>query len=349
MSDGLGNRSDKACSVKTMLARNKWTTDHWVSNFSGEKNMQLLRGEMRIKESMGKHTSWRAGGVARRYYVPADLDDLGVFLQSLPADEPVKVVGLGSNLLVRDGGFSGTVIALHARLNQLNLLHLDHSGGQIYAGAGVACAKVARFAALHQLVGAEFLAGIPGTIGGALAMNAGCYGTETWAIVEQVQVINRKGEILVRLPDAYVIDYRSVQHKVSSGNSFNEEWFVGGFFCLKSGEGEVSRQKIKQLLALRVKSQPLNKPNAGSVFRNPPGDYAARLIESCGLKGVRVGGAMVSDKHANFIVNTGDASAADIEALIELVQEKVNKETGVVLVREVHIIGETSHAGRNVS
>ncbi len=307
---------------------------------AGETNMKDMRGKMWIDEPMSRHTSWRTGGVAQRYYIPADLKDLSVFLRSLPVEEPVYMVGLGSNLLVRDGGVAGTVIAVHARLNDLQLVRMDQFGGLIYAGAGVACAKVARFAAKHHLTGAEFLAGIPGTIGGALAMNAGCYGCETWEVVEKVQVINRDGALSERLPEAYAIDYRSVQRKTAVDDALKAEWFVGGYFRLKPGEEAVSRQKIRQLLTLRVKSQPLDKPNAGSVFRNPPGDHAARLIEVCGLKGTYIGGAMISTKHANFIVNTGGATAADIEALIMMVQEKVKRETGVALIQEVRIIGD---------
>ncbi|MCB1984521.1 MAG: UDP-N-acetylmuramate dehydrogenase [Burkholderiales bacterium] len=325
--------------MKTVFQIDKWNVNRLTGFFSSELSMRLVRGEMRINEPMSRHTSWRAGGIARRYFIPADLEDLGLFLQQLPVDEPVYMVGLGSNLLVRDGGLSGTVIAVHARLNDLQLMRQDSECGLIYAGAGVACAKVARFAAVHQLAGAEFLAGIPGTVGGALAMNAGCYGAETWEIIEQVQVITRSGKISVQSPGVYEIGYRSVQRKAVSNS--DSEWFVGGYFRLKTGDEAVSRQKIRQLLTRRVQSQPLNKPNAGSVFRNPPGDHAARLIEACGLKGMRVGGAMVSTQHANFIVNIANASATDIETLIMMVQEKVKKETGVELMPEVHIIGKT--------
>ncbi|SEM86699.1 UDP-N-acetylmuramate dehydrogenase [Nitrosomonas marina] len=304
---------------------------------TSEASLYGVSGEIRINEPMSRHTSWRTGGNARRYYLPVDLEDLSVFLQKLPIDEPVYMVGLGSNLLVRDGGLSGTVIAAHARLNDLRILDRDQTGGLVYAGAGVACAKVARFAARNQLAGAEFLAGIPGTIGGALAMNAGCYGTETWRLVEQVRVVKRSGEIGLRMPDAYTIDYRSVTLKTDSDNQ--SEWFAGAYIRLKSGDESESREKIRRLLALRVSSQPLNKPNAGSVFRNPPGDYAARLIESCGLKGLQIGGAIVSIKHANFILNTGHASANDIEGLILMVKDKVEQETGVALIQEVRIIG----------
>lgn len=306
---------------------------------TGETGVSALRGEMRIDEPMSKHTSWRAGGCADRYYLPADLDDWAGFLRA-SQHEVIHVIGLGSNLLVRDGGLRGTVVALHARLNDLRLIEQDQSGGLIYAGAGVACAKVARFAAKHHLAGAEFLAGIPGTVGGALAMNAGCYGSETWEIVTQVQIIKRNGEIAMRQPGEYAIAYRSVKRRSEPAEAMQTEWFAGGYFRLPSGDQAQVRERIKQLLAQRVASQPLNQPNAGSVFRNPPGDHAARLIEACGLKGCCIGGAMVSPKHANFIVNTGNASAADIEALIMMVQSRVKKATDIGLVPEVRIIGD---------
>lgn len=306
---------------------------------TGETGVTALRGEMRVDEPMSKHTTWRAGGDADRYYQPADLDDWVDFLCASP-HEVVHVIGLGSNLLVRDGGLRGTVVALHARLNDLRLIEQNQSGGLIYASAGVACAKVARFAAKHHLAGAEFLAGIPGTVGGALAMNAGCYGSETWEIVAQVQIIKRNGEIIMRQPGEYAIAYRSVKRQSEPAGTIAAEWFTGAYFRLAQGDQTQSRQRIKELLAQRVASQPLNLPNAGSVFRNPPGDYAARLIEACGLKGCHIGGAMVSPKHANFIVNTGNASAADIEALIMMVQSRVKKATGIALIQEVRIIGD---------
>ena len=306
---------------------------------TGDADMPVLRGEMRTDEPMSKHTSWRVGGHADHYYIPADLDDFANLLQGSP-HESITVIGLGSNLLVRDGGLRSTVVALHAQLNDLRLIEQNQSGGLIYAGAGVACAKVARFAARHNLAGAEFLAGIPGTIGGALAMNAGCYGSEIWEIVAQPQIVNRSGHVFIRQPSEYTIGYRSValQHELTS--TIEPEWFVGGYLRLPHGEQTESRQRIKQLLAQRVDSQPLNQPNAGSVFRNPPGDYAARLIEACGLKGCSIGGAMVSPKHANFIVNTGTATATDIEALILMVQSRVKKATAIELHQEVRIIGD---------
>lgn len=316
-----------------------------------------LRGEVRVNEPMKKHTSWRAGGSAERVYMPADLADFAQFLLSLPPDEPVYVIGLGSNLLVRDGGVRGTVVVLHARLNELRLERQGKDKGLIYAQAGLACAKASRFAASHDLAGAEFLAGIPGTIGGALAMNAGCYGTETWEIVERAQTISRTGQLRERSPGDYTVGYRHVALKpgmraerlaemgdkeTQSGSVPDEEWFVGAWFRLLNGALDTSRQKIKEFLARRITSQPLNLPNAGSVFRNPPQDRAARLIESCGLKGFRIGGAIVSPKHANFIVNTGAATAADIEAVIMAIKNQVKQKAGIELEQEVRIIGKAS-------
>ncbi len=301
-----------------------------------------LRGSLSLHVPMARHVSWQAGGEADRLYVPADLADLAAFLRTLDANEPVCFMGLGSNLLVRDGGFRGTVILLHRALSALRLESRRQGTawegrqgnfGVIYAEAGVASPKVARFAARHDLVGAEFLAGIPGTVGGALAMNAGCYGHETWEIVAQVLTIDRRGETRVRLPRDFRVGYRQVVAQ-------REEWFVAAWLLLPRGDGEVARQEIRKLLARRVATQPLNLPNAGSVFRNPPGDHAARLIETCGLKGTRIGGAQVSEKHANFIVNTGGATASDIESLIELVERVVREKTAVQLEREVRIIGE---------
>lgn len=290
-----------------------------------------LRGKLYRAEPMRKRTSWRVGGPADHAYVPADLDDLCAFLQSLPAGEPVTFVGLGSNLLIRDGGIRGTVVLTHAALKALELT----AAGEIYAEAGVAAPKVARFAATHALQGAEFLAGIPGTVGGALAMNAGCHGAETWELVARVLTVDRHGVRRERGATEFSVGYRSVTPEEP-----REEFFAAAWLRLARGDGEQSRQRIKQLLQKRIDSQPLEQPNAGSVFRNPPGDHAARLIESCGLKGLRIGGAMVSAKHANFIVNLGDAAAADIERLIDTVQTVVHRETGVLLHREVLIVGE---------
>ncbi len=315
-----------------------------------------LRGTLRKDVDMRRHTSWRAGGQVERMYQPADLADLVQFLQTLAADEPLLAVGLGSNLLVRDGGLRGTVLLLHAALTELRFEH----DGTIYAQAGVPGAKLARFAASHNLHGAEFFAGIPGTVGGMLTMNAGCYGSETWRVVERVQTIDRAGVLHVRKPEEYEIAYRhvAIRYKgqgtrgkgettgfdvpliLSPLSISQEEFFVGAWFRLEQGDGEISRKEIKSLLGKRIKSQPLNLPNAGSVFRNPHGDHAARLIETSGLKGKTIGGAQVSKKHANFIVNLGSATAADIENLINEVREVVLHKFGINLHQEVRIVGE---------
>jgi UDP-N-acetylmuramate dehydrogenase len=298
-----------------------------------------MRGELRKNEPMARHTSWRAGGRAEQAYLPAGLDDLGAFLRSLPPEEPVFMVGLGSNLLIRDGGLRGTVILIHWALRQVQLGTMADSEGEIRAEAGIPSPKVARFAALHGLVGAEFLAGIPGTVGGALAMNAGCYGGETWEIVAGVTTIDRAGTIRDRVPADYEIAYRHVRLKELSLPA-SEEWFVSARFRLARGDGEASRRKVKELLTRRITTQPLNLPNAGSVFRNPQGEYAARLIEACGLKGHTIGGAQISNKHANFVVNIGRARAHDIEALIVLAEQAVRDKFGIVLEREVRIVGD---------
>jgi UDP-N-acetylmuramate dehydrogenase len=277
---------------------------------------------------MRRYTSWRVGGAADQLYTPSSLQDLQEFLKGLPHGEPVHFVGLGSNLLVRDGGIRGTVVLMHDALTEMRF-----EGETVYAEAGVTCAKLARFAARQHLHGAEFLAGVPGTVGGALAMNAGCHGGETWDIVQRALTIDRHGTLHERNQVEMEVGYR---HVVLPG----EEWFVAGWFHLRAGEASVAEEKIKALLARRLATQPLNLPNAGSVFRNPEGDYAARLIEACGLKGTIIGGAQVSEKHANFIVNLGEASAADIEAMIAHVHDTVLREHGVNLQREVKIIGE---------
>ncbi len=302
-------------------------------------SLPALRGQWAEHVAMTKHVSWRAGGVARRTYVPADLEDLAAMLSGLSASEPVLFVGLGSNLLVRDGGYNGTVVFLHAALNTLQVEQEPSSmvSPLIYAEAGVASPKVARFAA-NLGCDAAFLAGIPGTIGGALAMNAGCYGAETWSFVERVCTIDRAGVRHVRQPQAYDIGYR---HVAPLNPDAVEEVFAGAWFRFPAMPSTAARDSIKSLLEKRVASQPLRWPNAGSVFRNPQGDFAARLIEAAGLKGLRIGGAEVSQQHANFIVNaTGIATAGDIETLITTVQARVAAATGVQLIREVRIVGD---------
>ena len=293
--------------------------------------MSPLRGELRMNEPMAAHTSWRAGGPADRWYHPADLEDLAAFLRGLPADEPLTFIGLGSNLLVRDGGIRGTVISLKGVLGMQERIAED----RLRLGAGVSCPAAARLASDEGLSGLEFMAGIPGTIGGALAMNAGAFGAETWARVVAVETIDRHGTIRRRLPSDYSVDFRTACGPEG-------EWFVSAEFRLDRNGGAQARARVRELLERRARLQPIGKPSCGSVFRNPPGDHAGRLIEAAGLKGLRVGGAVVSEKHANFIINEGNATAADIEALIDLVQARVRESQCVVLEPEVCILGEAA-------
>jgi len=275
--------------------------------------MNAMKGRLLENEPLTKHTSWRVGGPADRMYIPFDRQDLIDFTRQLPPEEPVFWIGLGSNLLVRDGGIRGTVINTKGRLKEMKRL----ADGSVYVEAGVPCAHVARFCGEQGLCGAEFLAGIPGTMGGALKMNAGAFGGETWEIVESVEMLSARGEVVGRGKESFQISYRSVK-----GFDATKEWFISAVLRLPNGDTEASQQKIKELLDRRGKTQPTHQPSCGSVFKNPPGDHAARLIEQSGLKGYAIGGACVSEKHANFIVNTGNAKAADIEALIAHVQPK---------------------------
>ena len=312
-------------------------------NMAETGHFTILRGTLKLDEPMARHVSWRAGGVAQRAYWPADIDDLVAFLKSQRADEPLYFVGLGSNLLVRDHGLRGTVVFPHGRLNHIDIEIQSDGSRFLLAEAGVASPKVARFAARHGMAGAEFLAGVPGTVGGALAMNAGCYGSETWEFIENVMTVNRHGQLRQRAPGDYAIGYRHVVLRQPPGpksESHDEEWFLSARFHFPDGDKEIAKTRIKDWLTRRIATQPLDSPNAGSTFRNPSGDHAARLIEACGLKGFTIGGAQVSVKHANFIINLGHATAADIEALINHMRETVRANTGIDLVQEVRIVGE---------
>lgn len=292
-----------------------------------------IRGRLRQNVPLARYTTWRVGGPARRLFEPADVEDLAGFLAGLPEEEPLLWLGLGSNLLVRDGGVPGTVVLTTGLLRGL-----ERRGPQgLRVEAGVACAKVARFGARAGLRGAGFLAGIPGTMGGALAMNAGAFEGETWRLVERVEVLDREGRFHLREAGEYRVGYRSVQGPPG-------EWFLAAHLGLEGGDDEGEAERIRALLKRRGETQPIGVASCGSVFRNPPGDHAARLIEACGLKGLRIGGAEVSRKHANFIINTGGATAADIESLMEKVSERVLVEQGVRLVAEVRIVGVPGEA-----
>ncbi len=285
------------------------------------------RDELRRDEPLARHTSWRVGGPVDLYFRPASRESLLQFLAGLDASLPVYWLGLGSNLLVRDGGLRGVVIATTRALGSVQRLP-----GRVLAEAGVPCTALARRCARWGLGPAEFFAGIPGTVGGALRMNAGAFNGETWERVISVETVDRQGRLRERPRSDFAVGYREV-------HGADGEWFVSASFAFID-QPDGSLERVRALLREREQKQPLGLPSCGSVFRNPPGDHAGRLIEACGLKGLRIGGAEVSTKHANFIINTGTATAADIERLIQAVRERVASETGVWLVPEVHIVGE---------
>lgn len=290
----------------------------------------IYQGALLFNEPLADYTTWRVGGPARSMYKPAGMADLSLFLKHAATTEPLLWLGLGSNSLIKDKGFAGTVILTQGCLNEIDLLNDTH----VRVEAGVSCAKMARFCARNHLIGGEFWAGIPGTMGGALRMNAGCFNGETWQYVVEVETMTRTGEIRRRTADEFDVAYRHVA-------GLENEWFVSATCRMSPGDKDKSLQLIKELLAHRAATQPTSEYNCGSVFRNPPDHYAARLIESCGLKGMRIGNAGVSEKHANFIINhEGQASADDIESLIQCVQQTVHEQTGTELIREIHIIGD---------
>jgi UDP-N-acetylmuramate dehydrogenase len=299
-----------------------------------EKNSQY-KGKFRTNELMSRHTSWRVGGPADQLYIPYDYEDLRNFLTQLEKSESLTWIGLGSNLLVRDGGIRGTVIATKNMDEKIEKL----SSTNIFSGAGISCAQLAKASVKFGLSGAEFLIGIPGTIGGALAMNAGAFGLETWDVIESVTTINRDGIAVKRVKDEFVIGYRSV--KIPDG-----EWFVSANLKLLQDTVGNGKEIIKDLLSQRSESQPIGEASCGSVFKNPEiGDPAAKLIDDCGLKGFSVGGAAVSTKHANFIINEGNATAENIESLINQVQMKVLEKFSIKLIPEVRIVGVRQNLG----
>lgn len=289
----------------------------------------MMPGQLLRNEPLANYTSWRTGGLAERVYIPADLADLQQFLQTLAPTVPLTWLGLGSNTLIRDGGVEGVVVITQGALNQLAQINPY----DIRAEAGVASAQLARYTARLGATGLEFMAGIPGTVGGALAMNAGCFNGETWRFVKAVETINRHGDIKIRPASDFEVGYRHVVRPA-------EEWFVAGLFSLQPGDKEQSLHAIRDLLERRSNTQPTGLANCGSVFRNPPGNYAGRLIEECGLKGKQLGGARVSEKHANFIINENNATSTDIENLINEVRYVVENKTGVRLITEVCMIGK---------
>jgi UDP-N-acetylmuramate dehydrogenase len=284
---------------------------------------------VRFGEPLSRHTSWHVGGPADIFFMPRDRQDLVAFLKILPPAVPLLWLGLGSNLLVRDGGVRGVVVSTRDALAALE----RRDERTVHAEAGVPCARLARQCARWDLGPAEFFTGIPGTVGGALAMNAGAFDGETWRQVRSVETIDRHGVVRVRDASEYAVRYRHVDAPA------NDEWFLAADFVFDAGSSE---EATRALLERRKQTQPIGEWSCGSVFTNPPGEHAARLIESAGLKGLRIGGAVVSTKHANFILNEGEATARDIETLIGKVQEEVERQHGRRLTPECRIVGEAA-------
>ncbi len=292
-------------------------------------NFLSLKGQFSENTVLAPYTSWKIGGPAKILFQPATVEDLSHFLLMLPKEEPIIFLGAGTNILVRDAGFNGAIVIIK---NNLDDLKFDNLRGMIYAQAGVLSAQLSRFAAENALTGFEFLIGIPGTVGGALTMNAGAYTQETWNHIVELESIDRDGQIHHRKPTEYEIGYRHV-------NMPADEWFVGARWKLPPGDRETSLQQMHEMLKKRQEKHPLKLPNAGSVFRNPPNQSAAKLITESNLKGYRVGDAQVSEQHANFIVNLGKATSADVESVIAHIQKTVERDSGVRLQMEVQIIG----------
>ncbi len=313
------------CSQAASLCKDDNAMSEWFSALP-------YQSRLRFNEPMSRHCSWRVGGAAAVFFEPADSAELLTFIRGVPSAIDICWLGLGSNLLIRDAGFKGIVISTCRALGTIST-----DGACFKAAAGVPCAKLARQVALAGYAGAEFLAGIPGTVGGALAMNAGAFGSEIWSFVSSVETIDRTGTCRTRLPAEYQIGYRTVEGPAA-------EWFLGGNLVFQeSTHDPVARSRA--LLAQRSTTQPTGAPSCGSVFRNPPGDYAGRLIEAAGFKGYRVGGCHVSDKHANFIINDANASASDIESLIETLRAAIQQRFGIRLDPEVRLLGEHPSEG----
>jgi UDP-N-acetylmuramate dehydrogenase len=290
------------------------------------------RFEPRIQrdEPMSRHTSWHVGGPADVFFTPKDRADLLAFLEVLPTGTPLFWLGLGSNLLVRDGGIRGVVIDTTG-LDRLESIDAT----TLYADAGVPCARIARRCISLELGPAEFFAGIPGCLGGALTMNAGAFGGETWPRVRAVDVCDARGRERRRDAREYSYSYRRIVPPVPG------EFFLGAVLEFEHRPG-LTDDALRDLIARRKESQPIGEWSCGSTFTNPKGDHAARLIEAAGLKGTRIGDVMVSPKHANFLVNVDAAKAADVERLVALIQQEVKRQFGATLTPEFRVVGEAS-------
>ena len=285
--------------------------------------------EIRINEPMKMHTSFRAGGPAAWYAEPETAEELGALVSLFQkAGLPWYIVGNGSNLLVSDQGYPGLIIST-SRFDRL-----ETEGEILRAGSGVLLSKAASLALKCGLTGLEFAAGIPGTVGGACVMNAGAYGSETKDVLLSAAVLTPEGQIK-RIPaEELELGYRT---SCIPGNGYV---VLEAEYALKRGEPEAIKARMDELSAKRREKQPLEYPSAGSTFKRPEGYFAGKLIQDCGLKGFRVGDAMVSEKHSGFVINVGHATAADVMTLIRHVQQEVDRQFCVRIEPEVRKIGE---------
>jgi UDP-N-acetylmuramate dehydrogenase len=299
-----------------------------------------FNGRVRYDEPMSGHTSWHAGGPADVLFSPRDVEDLSAFLRVVPPEVALYWVGLGSNLLVREGGIRGVVIATPGAFTRIE----RRSQTRVYCEASVPCARIARLCVNWGLGQGEFFGGIPGTLGGALAMNAGAFGDETWRHVVSVETIDRRARRRVRQAAEFRADYRHIEWPPEA----LQEWFLSAELSFEVLAVQRDHS-VPSLLQRRKDTQPLGLWSCGSVFKNPPGDHAARLITAAGLKGYRIGDAVVSEKHANFILNLGTARASELEQVIRHVQATVQRVYGIALETEVQIIGEHAIGAGNAT
>jgi len=290
-----------------------------------------ITGSLIQNAPMKQYTSWHIGGPAELLVVPANTEELS-FVLSLCAEHKIPwfAFGKGSNILVADGGITGVVIQIGEAFAWCDLL----PDSKVWLGAGLPLATLAQTTAKAGYSGLEWAAGIPGSVGGAIMMNAGAYGSCIGDAVTKVELVEYNGQRRTLTSDALAFAYRH------SGIDRGKQVVTGVELQLAPGDAAWSNAEIRRLLALRTKNQPLEYPSAGSVFKNPPGDHAGRLSEAAGCKGLRVGDAQVSLKHGNFIVNLGNATSADVLSLIRQVQERVCQVFGVELMPEVQVVGE---------
>jgi len=293
-----------------------------------EEIEKKVKGKLSKNISLKDYNSWKIGGSAEFFFEPQDVYDLQSFLL-LQKDLDITFLGNGSNVLVRDGGVEGCVICLKNTLKEYKILE----NGEFIFEAGLSCMKIAQITAKENFTGLEFLCGIPGSLGGALAMNAGCYGGNIWENISTVNIIDKNGNISCKNKKEFDIGYRNVNLKENN-------FFISANFILQKNKLSNSMEKIKKFLEDRRVKQPTGLPSCGSVFKNPNNMYAANLIDSLGLKGYKIGGAYISKKHANFIISEKNTKSDDIEKLIDFIQKKVYQKKNIFLETEVKFIGK---------